>query len=675
MDIGDYFLPGTEDINPSSTEDIPTHNLQGWGAIQPRWSVSGGYGGMLTEGGYCRPMVHVLNYGDGNYSGPYDTDTYPITDPYFNETGTPDPNPAIGTGDPWASIDMNFGPAGGTKTLYIRYLDGGGGANGDNFDVFLNSEVTWRLQVTTSGSPETWELAQIDVSDLSGPNTIRFVSTSPVSTFTPQYGLTCIDKVGLIIDSTDPVVEPIAVNTDPINCAGSKEVDFHLTPGSFEVRGYSVTVACDAPLTFLGTEDVFFYPVPGVDPLDIQSYVTPINAGFEYKVDFVILGGSTIISLEQDLFKVTFDGVTPGGTGTVSITDIVLRDGTNQPIIPVVTGTETIDVDCVAPTGTFVINPGDPAYTTTVDVDLILSITGATEMRFANDGAGWTGPEDGWVPIETPYDWDLSTGEGAKTVEGEFRDAAGNVFPYADGIILDTIAPTGTFVINLGDPAYTTTVDVDLILSITGATEMRFANDGAGWTGPEDGWVPIETPYDWDLSTGEGAKTVEGEFRDDAGNVFPYADGIILDTIPPGGVFVINSGDPLYTNSVDVDLYLGITGATEMRFANDGAGWTGPEDGWVPFETPYDWTLSSGDGPKTVEGEFRDDAGLVFPYVDDIILDSSAPGGVTWPTALRGNDKVTLNWTNPGGPGRSRGVARLSGMMAAILHISLSRVR
>ena len=27
--------------------------------------------------------------------------------------------------EPWADIDLDFGPAGGTKTLWVRYLDGG----------------------------------------------------------------------------------------------------------------------------------------------------------------------------------------------------------------------------------------------------------------------------------------------------------------------------------------------------------------------------------------------------------------------------------------------------------------------------------------------------------------------------------------------------------------------
>ena len=349
VDIGDYLEQATSGdpivVNSSSTEI--SHNLQGWGAIQPFWSNWGNYGsppGQFNQTGEnCRAMVHVVQNLDCTYTGSYLPPTgYPCLDPCFTETGG---TGAYGTGDPWATLDMNFGSPGGTKTLHVRHLDGGGGANGDNFDVYVND--IYQASVTTQGSPETWEMFQWDVSAFSGTQTVKFVSTSSVSSYTPQWGLTCIDQVGITIENTDPVIAPVAVDDTTINCSGTKVVNFHYTPGSNpDIRGYSVWVQCDADLTF-GAGDISFFTVP--TGVSTQTFVTEVTAGSLYKVDYAIMGGSVGIDAEADLFSVTFHGAATG-TGVVSINSVAFAALDGTPITGVVySGTDDILVDCAPP--------------------------------------------------------------------------------------------------------------------------------------------------------------------------------------------------------------------------------------------------------------------------------------------------------------------------------------
>ena len=84
--------------------------------------------------------------------------------------------------------------------------------------------------------------------------------------------------------------------------------------------------------------------------------------------------------------------------------------------------------------------------------------------------------------------------------------------------------------------------------------------------------------------------------------------GVTAETeAPPGGVIRRDeNGDP--------------NGVLEMRFSNDGASWSG----WLPYAATLPWTLTPGDGVKTVYAEFRDTPGNVFPIEDDIILDTDA---------------------------------------------------
>lgn len=98
--------------------------------------------------------------------------------------------------------------------------------------------------------------------------------------------------------------------------------------------------------------------------------------------------------------------------------------------------------------------------------------------------------------------------------------------------ILDTQAPTGSFVINDGD-VYCSEVDVTLTCSVSGAAQMRFSNSG-GWGGPEEDWVAYGPSQAWILLAGDGLKTVTGEFRDEAGNKLgPLSDDITLDGTSP----------------------------------------------------------------------------------------------------------------------------------------------
>jgi PKD repeat protein len=67
-----------------------------------------------------------------------------------------------------------------------------------------------------------------------------------------------------------------------------------------------------------------------------------------------------------------------------------------------------------------------------------------------------------------------------------------------------------------------------------------------------------------------------------------------------------------------------------MRFSNDGINWTD----WELYVTSKSWTLSIGDGTKTVLVQFMDNAGLISQYEDTIILDT------TQPTANAGSDQA-----------------------------------
>ncbi|MCE5314448.1 MAG: right-handed parallel beta-helix repeat-containing protein [Armatimonadota bacterium] len=184
----------------------------------------------------------------------------------------------------------------------------------------------------------------------------------------------------------------------------------------------------------------------------------------------------------------------------------------------------------------------------------------------------------------------------------------------------DLASPSGSIVIKNGD-AYTQSTTVDLTLSATddysGVYQMRFSNDGSTWSS----WVNYQTSSSCSLTSGDGTKTVYVQFMDNVGRVSgSFSDTIILDTTSPTGSISISNG-ALYATATSVTLNLSASdarsGVYQMRFSNDGSTW----GNWINYATSASWSLTSGDGEKTVYAQFKDNVGNVSAsYSDKIYL-------------------------------------------------------
>ncbi len=106
---------------------------------------------------------------------------------------------------------------------------------------------------------------------------------------------------------------------------------------------------------------------------------------------------------------------------------------------------------------------------------------------------------------------------------------------------------------------------------------------------------------------------------DGVGNGSTKLGAYVFDTQPPTGSIVINNGDAT-TSNVNATLTLSSPDATQMKFSNDGTSYSTPE----AYATSKSWTLTSGDGLKTVYVKFIDGAGNESIAYSDTIQLSSA---------------------------------------------------
>jgi len=308
---------------------------------------------------------------------------------------------------------------------------------------------------------------------------------------------------------------------------------------------------------------------------------------------------------------------------------------------------DVILLDAIAPTGTMSINNGAVATTsTTATVNSSITDSGGSllsQMR-VDPGSGEYGS---WIAYSSTYSITLAPGDGVKTVRAEYRDKAGNVLSRSDTILMDTEAPFGTMVIAEdaeSTPVRWVTVDSAMTDTTSGVFEMC-VDPGTGTYGPWVGYVPT---YAIELASGDGLKTVRVQYRDHAGMVTMRTDTITLavvgsDTEPPTGSVVIDAEAPT-TASTTVALTpsaadTGGSGVSHMRFSNDRATWSA----WEVYDTSRTWTLTTGDGTKTVYVQYRDGNGNVSDISTDTIVLYSTPTSGTISLALTQTTWVDAN--------------------------------
>lgn len=179
--------------------------------------------------------------------------------------------------------------------------------------------------------------------------------------------------------------------------------------------------------------------------------------------------------------------------------------------------------------------------------------------------------------------------------------------------------------------------------------------------------MPAGQPSFLNFATGAQPSQWDGVVvQNDNGGAGSYT--VYRDTAVPTGTISINSG-AVATNNTNVTLNLTASNPTagdpvaDMRFSADGVTF-GP---WQAFAATAPFTVSAGDGTKTVFAQFRNAAGGVSANVSDtIILDTVAPSasgvpqqafvvGSTLPLPGSGPIPVTINWTAATDPGSGIG--------------------
>lgn len=98
-------------------------------------------------------------------------------------------------------------------------------------------------------------------------------------------------------------------------------------------------------------------------------------------------------------------------------------------------------------------------------------------------------------------------------------------------------------------------------------------------------------------------------------------NGIKLDKTAPTGTISTSPTTSSTTITLALSASDAISGVSQMSFSNDGTTWSG----WEPYATSKSWTITTGDGTKTIYVEYEDNAGLTATYSTTTVLNTTPP--------------------------------------------------
>jgi len=262
------------------------------------------------------------------------------------------------------------------------------------------------------------------------------------------------------------------------------------------------------------------------------------------------------------------------------------------------------------PTAHIKINNG-AQYTSSTDVTLDVTATGASQCRFSNDGNTW----GSWQTYSTQVSWTLTSGDGHKDVYVECKDSIGNTgIPTSSSIYLDSRKPSVTISSPEAGQSYsgefdlkfTVTDPISSTITCTGKLDNSDIAIGVVTVGQLD-------TISVDAAQGEHTITIN---CDDGVNTAEASVSFSVSEEPEVSIHIESGAGHVSTSNVMIDLTA--KSAQQCRLANDGTvNW----GSWFTYTgtMTVPWTLSSGTGTKYVFAECKNEAGAVSDPVSDSV--------------------------------------------------------
>lgn len=272
-------------------------------------------------------------------------------------------------------------------------------------------------------------------------------------------------------------------------------------------------------------------------------------------------------------------------------------------------GAVEVWVDTVNPVGTTVFAGGAPSAKSG-EVSVLSTVSdsgsGVVDMRLGTT----TAPGD-WVPYSATGSISVA-GEGATTLQAQYRDRVGNILTVTRSINVDDSGPSTSIAgLPTGYAPGTVTLTLNAMDDYSAVDSVKYRVDGGSeLSGANGAKVTI---------SGDGSHTVTAYAVDSLGNVGPQVEHTFrISELSAGGVLSLAGGAPVVgTRTVNVTTTA--KGAIEAKWSIDGVARE-----YGPIPVPWQVTFP-GDGVHELAVTFRDVNGYERTLRDSVTVDLSPP--------------------------------------------------
>ena len=357
--------------------------------------------------------------------------------------------------------------------------------------------------------------------------------------------------------------------------------------------------------------------LPGATDSINSTWNTGLSPSGSYSAVVETYNNSQLISIKSAAFAVSTSSII---TGSVSVSPSVVLSGSSLQVSYMAQNTGNAAMNGVA-LNILIIDPDTQTIMSTHGdtADLGINTTKSGAFTFSTQGYAL---KTYTVALQYVY-------------HGNTKTIATTSFTVRDGTppVVNIISPnSGNSYNSKFDIAVTATDDA------SGVDRVEYQMDSGMWK-PLPVSNPASNKYStlWTPSaTDGGSHTIGFRATDKAGNTSAVISVTITITLaPPTGTIAINNAD-VYTKKADVILTLRASDSSGSAAAKMCISNTVSCTSWEDYAVTRAWTLSPGDGTKTVYVWYQDVFGNVdtVPNSASIVLDTTPPtSNITSPTS------------------------------------------
>lgn len=289
------------------------------------------------------------------------------------------------------------------------------------------------------------------------------------------------------------------------------------------------------------------------------------------------------------------------------------------------------DIDVTLSLNSISINDG-AASTSELAVSAKFVCSGTPTHYMLSENPSFSGAS--WTAFANPAPFTLSSGNGSKTVYAKIKDASGESSVKSDSIAYAPAASLSLTSITINDGASSTNnLAVNVKFACSGSPTHYMLSESSTFVGAS--WVAFISPAQFTLSAGEGSKTVYAKIKDVSNESSVKNDSIEYSVNPPVVELALNSisinNGAASTSALPVSVGFTYTGTPTHYMLSESPSFSGGT--WRAFSSPASFTLSSGNGTKTIYAKIKDASGESLVKSDSIAYSPPISGNIVFTDA------------------------------------------